>query len=84
MDLFEEAQNLSKKGKKIIHFEAGQPTAKLPNSAFKEALNKIKTTNVSYTSPVGLDLLKKKISNYYLKKHKTKIDHKKIIITFGS
>ena len=60
MDLFEEAQNLSKKGKKIIHFEAGQPTAKLPNSAFKEALNKIKTTNVSYTSPVGLDLLKKK------------------------
>ena len=84
MDLFEEAQSLSKKGKKIIHFEAGQPTAKLPNSAFKEALNKIKTTNVSYTSPVGLDLLKKKISNYYLKKHKTKIDHKKIIITFGS
>ena len=84
MDLFEEAQNLSKKGKKIIHFEAGQPTAKLPNSAFKEALNKNKTKNVSYTSPVGLDLLKKKISNYYLKKHKTKIDHKKIIITFGS
>ena len=40
MDLFEEAQNLSKKGKKIIHFEAGQQTAKLPNYAFKEALNK--------------------------------------------
>ncbi len=60
MDLFEEAQDLSKKGKKIIHFEAGQPTAKLPNSAFKQAQNKIKTTNVSYTSPLGLDLLKKK------------------------
>ena len=38
MDLFEEAQDLSKKGKKIIHFEAGQPTARLPNSAFKQAL----------------------------------------------
>ena len=67
MDLFEEAQELSKKGKEIIHFEAGQPTAKLPDSAFKQALNKIKTTNVSYTSPLGLSLLKKKISNYYLK-----------------
>ena len=84
MDLFEEAQNLSKKGKNVIHFEAGQPTAKLPNSVFKQAINKIKTTNVSYTSPLGLDLLKKKISNYYLQKYKTKIDHKKIIITFGS
>ena len=61
---------ISKKGKKIIHFEAGQPTAKLPNSAFKQAQNKIKTTNVSYTSPLGLNLLKKKISNYYLTKYK--------------
>ena len=84
MDLFEEAQNLVKKGKKILHFEAGQPTAKLPNSAFKEALIKIRKTNVSYTSPLGIGLLKKKISNYYLKKYKTKIDQKRIIITFGS
>ena len=61
MDLFEEAQDLSKQGKKIIHFEAGQPTAKLPNSAFKQALNKIKTTNVSYTNPLGLNSLKKKL-----------------------
>ena len=84
MDLFEEAQDLSKKGKKIIHFEAGQPTAKLPNSAFKKALNKIKTTNVSYTNPLGLSLLKKKISNYYLKKYRAKVNHNRIIITFGS
>ena len=84
MDLFEKAQNLSKKGRKIIHFEAGQPTAKLPISAFKDALNKIKTTNVSYTSPVGLNLLKKKISNYYFKKYKVRINHNKIVVTFGS
>ena len=84
MDLFEEAQNLSKKGKKIIHFEAGQPTARLPNSAFKQALDKIKTTNVSYTSPLGLNLLKKKISNYYLKKYRANVNHNRIIITFGS
>ena len=84
MDLFDKAINLTKKGKKIIHFEAGQPTSKLPNSAFNEALKKIKTTNVSYTSPVGLDLLKTKISQYYLKKYGVKIDSKKIIITFGS
>ena len=84
MDLFEEAQNLSKKGKKIIHFEAGQPTERLPQKAFNEALKKIKKTNVSYTSPLGLDLLRKKISNYYLKKYKIKINHNKIVITFGS
>ena len=84
MDLFEEAQDLSKKGKKIIHFEAGQPTARLPNSAFKQALYKIKTTNVSYTSPLGLNLLKKKISNYYLKKYRANVNHNRIIITFGS
>ena len=84
MDLFEEAQDLSKKGKKIIHFEAGQPTARLPNSAFKLALDKIKTTNVSYTSPLGLNLLKKKISNYYLKKYRANVNHNRIIITFGS
>ena len=64
MDLFEEARNLAKKGKNIIHFEAGQPTNKLPRTAFTEAINKIKTTNVSYTSPLGLDLLKKKIAQH--------------------
>ena len=84
MDLFEEAQILSKRGKEIIHFEAGQPTARLPNSAFKQALNKIKTTNVSYTSPLGLSLLKKKISNYYLKKYRARVNPNRIIITFGS
>ena len=30
MDLFEKANNISKQGRKIYHFEAGQPTAKLP------------------------------------------------------
>ncbi|PPR35636.1 MAG: Aspartate aminotransferase [Alphaproteobacteria bacterium MarineAlpha6_Bin4] len=84
MDLFEEARNLSNQGNKIIHFEAGQPTAKLPNIAFKQALNKIKKTNVSYTNPLGLELLKKKISNFYLKNYKSKIDYNRIIITFGS
>mgnify|MGYP003717255001 CR=1 FL=1 len=58
------------KGKKIIHFEAGQPTAKLPNKVYKKAINIIKTTNVSYTSPLGMDLLRKRISKFYLKKYK--------------
>ena len=84
MDLFDEARTLSKKGKKIIHFEAVQPTERLPQKAFNEALKKIKKTNVSYTSPLGLDILRKKISNYYLKKYKIKINHNKIVITFGS
>tara|TARA_Y100000590_G_scaffold360637_1_gene417002 strand:- start:2040 stop:3197 length:1158 start_codon:yes stop_codon:yes gene_type:complete len=84
MDLFEEAQNLKKKGKDIIHFEAGQPTAKLPNSAFNKALKLIKKTNVSYTNPLGLNTLKKRISSYYLKKYKVKINYNRIVITFGS
>ena len=84
MDLFEQAKRLSNKGKKIVHFEAGQPTSKLPKNAFKIAFNQIKTTNVAYTNPLGLDLLRKKISNYYKKKYKLNINYKKIIITFGS
>ena len=50
MDLFDEAQELSRKGKDIIHFEAGQPTSKLPKLAFSKAINKIKTTNVINTA----------------------------------
>ena len=84
MDLFEQARKLENKGKKIIHFEAGQPTAKLPNKVYKKAINIIKTTNVSYTSPLGMDLLRKRISKFYLKKYKVKVNPKKIIITFGS
>ena len=84
MDLFEQARKLENKGKKIIHFEAGQPTAKLPNKVYKKAINIIKTTNVSYTSPLGMDLLRKRISKFYLKKYKIKVNPKKIIITFGS
>ena len=57
MDLFEEAQDLSKKGKKIIHFEAGQPTARLPNSAFKQALDKIKTTKKAQSYCVLLQIM---------------------------
>ena len=84
MDLFEQARKLENKGKKIIHFEAGQPTAKLPNKVYKKAINIIKTTNVSYTSPLGMDLLRKRISKFYLKKYKIKVNPKRIIITFGS
>lgn len=84
MDLFEQARKLENKGKKIIHFEAGQPTAKLPNKVYKKAINIIKTTNVSYTSPLGMDLLRKRISKFYLKKYKVKVNPKRIIITFGS
>ena len=79
MDLFSEAQELSKKGKNIIHFEAGQPTAKLPNLAFKDAINKIKTTNVSYTNPLGLDLLKKKFVIITIKNIKQKLIIKKLL-----
>ena len=84
MDLFEQARKLEQRGKQIIHFEAGQPTAKLPNRVFKKAINIIKTTNVGYTNPLGIDLLRKKISSLYLKRYKMKVDPKKIIITFGS
>ena len=35
MDLFEQARKLEQRGKQIVHFEAGQPTAKLPNRVFK-------------------------------------------------
>ena len=84
MDLFEQARRLEEKGKKIIHFEAGQPTAKLPNRVFKKAINIMKTSSVGYTNPLGADLLREKISSLYLRKYKIKIEPKKIIITFGS
>ena len=78
MDLFEQARKLEQRGKQIVHFEAGQPTAKLPNRVFKKAINIIKTTNVGYTNPLGIDLLRKKISSLYLKRYKMKVDPKKI------
>ena len=48
MDLFEQANQISNKGKKIIHFEAGQPTDKLPKKVFTRANKVIKNTNVIF------------------------------------
>ena len=84
MDLFEKARKLEQNGKNVLHFEAGQPTAKLPYKVYKKAIHIIKTTNVSYTNPLGLDLLKERISKFYSDKYKFNVDKKKIIITFGS
>lgn len=63
--VFTQAQALEAQGKKILHFEIGQPDFKTPQNiveAGKRALDEGKTR---YTQPLGIPELRKAIAEYF-------------------
>ena len=84
MDVMEAALKLERMGKSIIHMEVGQPC----NGADSEALSKfssvLNSSNLGYSSTLGLPELRTGISKLYKKQYNLDINPNRVIVTSGS
>lgn len=84
MEVLERAGELERKGKKIIHFEIGEPdfpTAPHICAALSAALLKGET---KYTHSQGIPELREAISRYYSTRFNIDLDPARIIVTSGT
>lgn len=80
MDILSEAQKL----KDVIHMEIGEPDLE-PSPKVLEALEKaVKEKKFFYTPALGLQELREKIAEFYLRKYGVEVSPERIVITTGT
>ncbi len=78
------AQELEKKGEKIINLGIGQPDLNPPKYVIEEAINSLKKENHGYSNAKGIFKLRETISNEYQSLYNQQIDTNNIIISPGA
>ena len=84
MEILEEAQQLEKKGMKIVHLEIGEPIEKVNHKIISFAKKALDRNKDKYTNSLGLIELRLLISKYYKNNFNLSIDPNRIILTLGS
>jgi aspartate/methionine/tyrosine aminotransferase len=62
-EVLAKAQELERKGKKILHFEIGEPDMETPEHISKAGINAIKNKKTHYVPSIGLLELRKAVQN---------------------
>jgi len=84
LKMFELAKKLEAEGKRILHFEVGQPDFPTPNNIVEAGIQALKDGHTSYTSSRGITPLLNAVEAFYGHRG-IKIDGKKnVIITPGA
>tara|TARA_B100000989_G_C19482546_1_gene445849 strand:- start:124 stop:1287 length:1164 start_codon:yes stop_codon:yes gene_type:complete len=83
MDVLANSKKIEDSGRKIWHFELGEPSPKTPKLVTEEAKKLIDMNLPGYTPSNGIFELRKSISDFYLKQHLL-LDPDCIFVTTGS
>ena len=83
-EILNTVQNLERRGKKIYHFELGEPLHNTHPKIVDKLISSIKKGNTKYTSSFGLYDLRDKIRKSTLKSRKFKPNLDQILITPGA
>ncbi|MGD8992711.1 MAG: pyridoxal phosphate-dependent aminotransferase [Desulfobacterales bacterium] len=84
MDVLERAQELERKGARIIHLEVGEPDFDTPDCVKEAACKALKDGFTHYTHSLGLYELREAICEYYQKHYQVSVDPDRVIVTSGS
>jgi len=84
MDILELAQEMERKGEKIIHMEVGEPDFDTPTSIKNYAIRALKRGVVKYTHSMGSFELREEIGNFYKKRYGISIEPEEVVVTQGS
>jgi len=84
MDVLERAQELERKGARIIHLEVGEPDFDTPDCVKKAACKALEDGFTHYTHSLGLYELREAICEYYQKHYQVSVDPDQVIVTSGS
>ena len=84
MDIMRKAEEVKNLGNKIIHMEVGQPITAAPKKVIEAAREALLTNNIGYTTALGTQVLREKISEHYKNFYEISIPWEKVIITTGA
>lgn len=84
MDVLERAQELERKGARIIHLEVGEPDFDTPACVKEAACKALEDGFTHYTHSLGLLELREAICEYYQNHYRVSVDPDQVIVTSGS
>lgn len=84
MEILERAKEIEAGGRRVIHFEVGEPDFPTPEVICDEAVAAINEGDTKYTHSLGIPELRKAISADYENTYGVKISPGRIAVTMGS
>lgn len=84
MEMARAADRRAAAGKRVARFDVGQPFAGAPPQAFAAAERAYADVALGYTEGLGLPALRRKLSEFYARKHGLDISPDRIAITTGA
>lgn len=84
MDVMNEAAELERQGRHIIHMEVGQPGTPAPDTARKALREALEKDSLGYTLALGNDNLRRRIARHYGENYNVDLDPARVIVTSGS
>jgi aspartate/methionine/tyrosine aminotransferase len=84
MDVLERAKEIEAQGKKVIHFEIGEPDLPTPKIICDEAIEAIRIGDTKYTTSLGIPELREAVAEDYWEKYGVRITPDRVAITSGS
>jgi (5-formylfuran-3-yl)methyl phosphate transaminase len=84
MDVLEKAQEMERKGERIIHLEVGEPDFDTPECIKEACFKAIREGKTHYTHSLGLMELREAISEDYWRKYRVKVSPEQILIASGT
>jgi aspartate/methionine/tyrosine aminotransferase len=84
MEIVKAAARLEAEGRSIIHMSIGEPDFSPPESVQEAAHAAISAGTTGYTPALGLDELRERIAEHYLRAFRVEIDARRIAVTAGA
>ena len=84
MDVLERAKELELGGKRVIHFEVGEPDIPTPKVICDEAIHAIQNGDTKYTPSLGIPELRAAIVEGYKENYGVEIAPARAVVTMGS
>ena len=82
-EVLAKAKELERQGKKIIHFEIGEPDFNTPENVKKAGINAINENYTHYSPTQGILGLRETVANYISKTREIKVSSDEVMITPG-
>ena len=84
MEVMRAAAALEASGSEVLHLEVGQPSTPAPEGARDRAISAIQNEILGYTSALGMDSLRERLSLHYREWYDTEVGPERIGITLGA
>jgi len=84
MDVLERAKEMESAGKRIIHFELGEPGFDTPRVIAEAGIKAIRDGKTKYTHSLGTPELREEICAYFKKECRVTVEPERVIVTNGS